>query len=188
MRSAGREPGGEVTTRRAILKTGTAALILSSIGGTARWCSPAEAAAADAPFRNLTAVEGKLLAAFAEAIVPGAHAAGCAYFIDHHVGVAPAESLLGLRFLDVAPPYIGFYRSGLLALGELLGNRHQQRDWDAVIRQLLSPSVPGWQGPPPGLFYFAVRSDAIDTVYGTRDAFKRLGVDYLPHIEPETDW
>jgi len=35
---------------------------------------------------------------------------------------------------------------------------------------------------------FAVRLDAIDVAYGTRAGLARLGVEYLPHIEPEADW
>ncbi|HLY58888.1 MAG TPA: hypothetical protein VKS60_25225 [Stellaceae bacterium] len=160
-------------------------MILASIGGSLVWCLPAEAAAVQAEFRTLSAADGTLLAAFAEAIVPGAADAGCAHFIDHHVGVAPAESLLSLRYLDVAPPYAAFYGAGLAALRQLAG---PHPDWDATIRRLQAPSLAGWQGPPPGLFYFAVRSDAVDAVYGTRAGFKRLGIEYLAHIEPETDW
>jgi hypothetical protein len=174
--------------RREILSAGAGSLIFASIGGSLLRCSPAHAAAANAAFRNLDPADGDLLASFADIIVPGAREAGCAYFIDHHIGVPARESLLSLRYLDVAPPYLDFYHGGLVALRQLVGASPSPQRWDEVVQHLLSASVAGWEGPPPGQFYFAVRSDAVDAVYGTRDGFKRLGIDYLAHIEPESNW
>jgi hypothetical protein len=177
-----------MTARRDILKLGAGSLILASLGGSLAWCPPAHAASLKAGFRNLDAADGDLLGSLADAIVPGAGGAGCAHFIDHHIGVPPAESLLSLRYLDVAPPYAGFYRAGLAALRRLIEGAEPRLALNDAIQCLLSPAIAGWQGPPPGLFYFAVRSDAVDLVYGTREGFKRLGIEYLAHIEPETDW
>ena len=39
-----------------------------------------------------------------------------------------------------------------------------------------------------GATLIAVRSDAADLVYGTPDAFERLGLPYVAHIEPPTTW
>jgi hypothetical protein len=177
-----------MTARREILKLTAGSLILASVGGKLIWCPPARAAAAKADFRNLSGADGELLAALADIIVPGARDAGCAHFVDHHIGIPPAESLLSLRYLDVTPPYSDFYVEALASLRRLIGQSPSPAQWDIVIHHLLSASIAGWHGPPPGLFYFAVRSDAVDAVYGTREGFKRLGIDYLAHIEPETNW
>lgn len=163
-----------------------AGLILTQIGGVTGWCTPAAAAANAAPFRSFTAAEADLLGAFGDAIVRGSRAAGLAHFIDHHVTVPSAESLLTLRYLDVPPPYLDFYRAGLAALGPLA--TAMAHDWDKVIAALGGGTPAGWTGPPAALLYFVVRSDAIDMAYGTRPGFERLGVEYLAHIEPETDF
>lgn len=177
-----------MTSRRDMLKLGAETLIWASIGGSLLQCTPQQAVAANADFRFFSAREAELLAAFVDALVPGAAKAGCAHFIDYHVRVPPAESLLMLRYLDVAPPYADFYRSGLASLDSLPETQATPREWDKVIKHLFTSPISGWNGPPPSLFYFAVRSDAIDSVYCTVEGFERLGVDYLAHISPATDW
>ena len=68
--------------------------------------TPAEAATADVGFRSLTAGEGALLRAVCDTLVPGAAEAGIVHFVDHHLSVAYADSLLLARYLNVAPPYL----------------------------------------------------------------------------------
>ena len=62
----------------------------------------------------------------------------------------------------------------------------------AAAKPLIAGMLPGtikpWAGPPPPLFYLAVRSDAADLVYGTPAAFARMQVPYMAHIEPPADW
>ena len=53
---------------------------------------------------------------------------------------------------------------------------------------MLGGGLEGWDGPPQPLFYLAIRSDAADLVYGTVDAFERMGLPYVPHIEPPSRW
>jgi hypothetical protein len=38
------------------------------------------------------------------------------------------------------------------------------------------------------LFWFVLRSDAVDVVYGTKEGVERLGLPYMAHIEPPSRW
>ena len=37
-------------------------------------------------------------------------------------------------------------------------------------------------------FYFVLRNDAVDVVYGTKDGIESLGIPYMAHIEPPSRW
>jgi len=178
-------------TRRDMLDRSAAGLVLASVGGSLSWMSAAEAKAQGAALRILTGTEAAWLGGLGEAIAPPARDAGLVHYLDHHLAVPPAESLLALRYLDVPPPYLDFYRPALASLARMHGAVPPPADdarWAPILAGLGGPDPAGWQGPPSGLFLFALRLDAIDIAYGTKDGFARLGVDYLAHIEPETDW
>lgn len=116
---------------------------------------------------------------------------GFGHFIDHHVSVAAAESPLAVRYLDVAPPYLAFYRDGVAALATLAGKSVPAPGdprWAKLLVQLGAGGGPYWKGPPAPLFLFAVRLDAIDVAYGTRAGFARLAPEYLAHVAPERGW
>jgi hypothetical protein len=179
-------------TRRRFLGTGAAGLVLTSIAGELVWTTPADAAERKGGFRTLTAFEAEWLGGLGEAIAPPSKAGGLAHYVDHHLGVPHADCLLGLRYLDVQPPYLDFYRPALASLARLGGGGSPPAPgdarWTALLVELAKPAPPGWAGPPAPLFLFAVRLDAIDIAYGTRAGFARLGVEYLAHVEPERDW
>jgi hypothetical protein len=61
----------------------------------------------------------------------------------------------------------------------------EQAELVGLLRQ---NKLEGWQGPPQGLVYFVLRSDAADVVYGTMEGYAALGVPYQPHIAPEIKW
>lgn len=182
-----------MTERRAVLK-GVGALAGAGIFGFPSFDSAA-ARAAGAPLRRISVDEATTLETFAETLVPGAQAAGIAHFIDAQLSGAQADSLLMLRYLDVSPPWDGFYRTGLAALDAAARTRHgngftKLADGDrlALVKSAAAAPLDGWAGPPSPLFAFAVRADAVDVVYGTVAGFGRLGVEYLAHIEPEQRW
>lgn len=188
-------------TRRTLLGGAAAVAGLGVLGfvvaGEVREMTPAAARADKVPLRTLTDAEANSLEAFGEVLLPGARAAGIAHFVDHHLSVAPAQSLLMLRYLDVAPPYAPFYKAGLAALEALSEARHgtgfaglDAAQATALVGEMAKPGppMPGWQGPPPSLFYFAARADAVDVVYGTEAGFEKLGVPYMAHLLPETPW
>ncbi|MCB1677054.1 MAG: gluconate 2-dehydrogenase subunit 3 family protein [Halioglobus sp.] len=170
-------------------------LIATAVGGGSMLLTPRQARAQDAPFNVLKTDEVALLEAFAEVLLPGAAAAGVAHFIDYHLAQPPPDCLLMLRYLDIPPPYAPFYSSGLGNL-EALSQRLYAQDFtgiDAAQRRALVASIvggqpEGWQGFPAPLFYFALRSDAVDVVYGTEEGFEKLGVPYMAHIAPPSKW
>lgn len=149
------------------------------------------------PYRTLVADEVRTLEALGDVLLPGAKEAGVAHFVDHHLSVPAAESLLMIRYMDVPPPYAGFYQAGLAALDTLARARHRQpfaRLPAAYATDLareistLGPGPTGWRGPPASLFYFVTRSDAVDVVYGTQEGFAKLGVPYMAHLVPDPKW
>lgn len=185
--------------RKALAGIGGAALGLGLItvkrDGVLLTLSPADAHSADHSYRTLTAEDVTILEAFGETLLPGAKAAGIAHFVDHHISVPPAESLLMLRYLDVPPPYADFYRAGLAAL-----DRHAHAtagkgfaaldtgEATALVGSIAAAPPADWQGPPSPLVYFAIRADAVDVVYGTMAGFEALDIPYMAHIEPPTPW
>jgi len=181
--------------RRTLLKSTALGLFAFQVAGVELLLSPAQARARGADLTILSAEEAALLEAFGEALVPGARAAGIAHFVDANLARPHPDSLLTARYLDVMPPHDAFYKAGLAALDAasraLLGAPFG-RVPAAAAKPLIAAMLPGtispWQGPPPALFYLAVRSDAADLVYGTRAAFSRMQVPYMAHIEPPGDW
>ena len=149
------------------------------------------------PFRTLNGVQVAALEALGEVLLPGARDAGIAHFVDHHLSVPAPDSLLMLRYMDVPPPYAGFYAGGLAALDALAQTRYgnvfaglQPSERVALVREMSAPG-PGpkeWKGPPAGLFYFVTRADAVDVVYGTQEGFAKLGVPYMAHLVPDPKW
>lgn len=126
----------------------------------------------DSGLRFFSRREAARLDALGDALVPGAGAAGLSRFIDRYVSVAPANSLLMARYLDIAPPYGDFYREGLRRV-------ESYADAGKAVRKLAEVDP---------LFHFALRSDGIDVTYGTMSGFAQLGVPYLPHIAPTVPW
>jgi hypothetical protein len=178
-----------------LLKSAAFGVFAFSVAGVEALLSPQEARARDAALTVLSHDEAALLEAFGEALVPGARAAGIAHFVDANLARPHAESLLTARYLDVLPPHDAFYRDGLAALDRasqaVLGAPFAQVSADRakpLIAAMLPGSITPWHGPPPALFYLAVRSDAADLVYGTPAAFARMNVPYMPHIAPPGDW
>lgn len=193
------QPSADATRRAALKGMGAAALGMGALAfalpGGVRHLTPAQAKHEAVPFSVLTAHEAATLAAFGEALLPGAAAAGIANFVDHQLGVAPEDALLMLRYLDVPPPYAAFYRGGLAALDAHSKRAHGRPytalfapEASALIATFAAAPPPSWQGPPSPLFYLAVRADAVDVVYGTERGLARLGVPGMQHILPETDW
>lgn len=116
--------------------------------------------------------EAAQLDALGDALVPGSRAGGLSRYIDRYVSVTPADSLLTLRYLNVEPPYGDFYRESLRRLGAY-------RDVGEAVNRLAETEP---------LFYFALRSDALDVAYGTMAGFETLRIPYLPHIAPRVPW
>lgn len=181
--------------RRQVLKSATGLLFLFSVGGAEQYLTPAAAFAAGAELRLLSPAEAEGLGLFAETLVPGAREAGVIHYIDANLARPPGDCLLMSRYVDIAPPFVDFYRAGLAALDRHSHARHGAAfarlalpEREALVRAIAGAQPEGWSGPPAPLFSFVVRADAVDMVYGTAAAFERLGLPYLAHIEPKTAW
>lgn len=181
--------------RRAFLRSSGLGLLAFQVGGASLLLSPREARAEHVPFRVLSPAEVKHVDALGDTLVPGAAEAGLAHYLDQQLAAAPADSLLMVRYLDVPPPYLAFYRPGLAAVDAVArrahGNAFEALDGaarDAFVQSLQRGVPDGWQGPPAPLFYFVLRADAVDVTYGTPQGFARLGVPYMAHIMPPGNW
>ena len=186
-------------TRRTFITQGIAVsgvgLLSLAAGGYGRVsCLPGTATASAAP-RALTDENFATLEALGEVLLPGSARDGIAHYVDYQLSVPLEENLLMIRYLGVSPPFTEFYRAGLIGL-EAAANRQSGKrfhmlsagDSQTLVTQMAGGTIAGWSGPPSAVFYFAVRNDAIDVVYGTQPGFQRLNVPYMAHIVPPTPW
>ena len=181
--------------RRVFLKGASMGMLAFTVAGAEILMTAGEARARAVPFRSLSGDEAETLEALGETLLPGARAAGVAHFIDQQVSVTPGEALLEARIVNVKPPYINFYRAAIGGVDKASTARSgkrfaaltaaEQHDFIDVLRQ---NKIEGWQGPPQGLVYFVLRSDAVDVVYGTMEGYESLGVPYMAHIAPDKRW
>lgn len=92
----------------------------------------------------------------------------------------------------VPPPFSGFYQASLAGADKLRGGKAwSELDEDAmvnVVAQIATDKAAEWQGPPASFFYFILRSDCVDVVYGTEQGTEKLGMPYLAHIIPQKNW
>jgi hypothetical protein len=181
--------------RRVLLKAAGLGVLAFTVGGAEVLMTAGQARAQNLPFRVLEAHEAETIEALGETLVPGARQAGVAHFVDQQISVPPHEALLEARIVNVKPPFANFYRAAIAGVDKASAARHgrpfiaipaaEQADLVSLMRQ---NKIEGWQGPPAGLVYFVLRSDAADVVYGTMEGYAALGVPYQPHIAPEIKW
>lgn len=183
------------SSRRAFLAA-SGTLLSFVVGGAVVQMTAREAHAAALPLRKLSAGQGAMLDLLAEALVPGSREAGVVQFIDSQLAASADDSLLMLKYLGVPTgDYLGFYTS---ALDSAIGASREryakpveslaEAEVAILLDDLNGEPPASWQGPPPGFFLFALRSDACDVVYGTQDGFKRLGIPYAAHLAPARPW
>jgi hypothetical protein len=181
--------------RRVFMKGASMGMLAFAVGGVEILMTPGDARARAVPFRLLNADEAETLEALGETLLPGARDAGVAHFIDQQVSVPPEDALLEARIVNVKPPFINFYRAAIGGTNKAATARSGKRfaalsatEQHDFIDQLRQNKIEGWQGPPAGLVYFVLRSDATDVVYGTMEGYESLGVPYMPHIAPDKRW
>lgn len=175
---------------------GGASLALAfDIGGGVFLLTPGEARAQAVRLRNLAAAEAAGLERLADALLPGAAAAGLTHFIDHQLGVDPDACLLIAKYFQVPPPYADFYRTGLAECERLARLESPQglaglgeEALRSVILAIGKPGTKTAEGFDLSLFYLCLRSDAVDVVYGTPAGFEKLNVPYMAHIVPPEGW
>lgn len=181
--------------RRQFLRTSGLILGFTASGALLR-LSPAEARARQLPLALLGGAEAATLESLAEALVPGAREAGIAHFIDQQLAAPAEDNLLMLKYLGIAPrDQDAFYRTALgsvEALCQACFNSRctelSQAQTEELLTLLAADDTPGWQGAPASFFFFVLRSDAADVVYGTASGIERTGMPLMTHIQPETEW
>ncbi len=182
-------------TRRSFLRNTGAGLLTFYVSGCEVEMTPQEARKRKIAYGILTEVEVRTLDALGEILLPGSAQAGLSHFIDHQLGASPEDSLLMIRYLGVPAPFAPFYQGGLAALNELSATHANQPFADLgqevqreLVGQLAQANPDGWQGPPGPFFFFVLRNDAVDVVYGTQEGVESLGIPYMAHIEPPSRW
>ena len=188
--------------RRNLVKFAGLGALTFLAGGRTVLLTPRRARAESVPFMLLSDTEAAILSAFGEALAPGAAEAGIAHYVDAQLasmtnGEAD-EALLIIRYLDVPPAaWQAFYQGGLAALEAVARDQFgkgvaalESDEAETLVRLIAAVQPQEWptDAPPSPFFYFVVRADAADVVYGTMEGFDALGVPYMAHIEPETRW
>lgn len=182
-------------TRRDFIKTTGFGVLAFTMGSKCLWLTPAQAKEDDIPLQILTKKEAGLIESATEVLLPGASDAGIVHFIDQQLSSPLEDCLMMVKYLGVPHPFDGFYRGGLAALNKTCLDLYQKElpelnpdQAKQIIKTISANNPEAWQGPPAPLFYYVLRSDAIDVVYGTQEGFEKLGIPYFPHIEPASPW
>ena len=181
-------------SRRKFLKSAGVTFSFT-VAGVSLQLTPAQARQRNASLQLLSKVQASTLEVLAESIVPGSKTQGIVHFLDSQLAAPPAESLLMLKYLGVPAPYSGFYTTSLDSVANAVQS-HYNKPLDALSSQQLedlidaisNDDVDHWKGPPASFFYFVLRSDAVDVVYGTKLGFSDLDIPYMAHIQPTTEW
>jgi hypothetical protein len=165
-------------SRRALLRGLAAAGMLGSLSG--------HASALDDP-------ACRVLAAVAEAFVPGAVKAGVVDFVTAMLDSPAPMQFYG--YLNFPMPPREFYAAALTSLAAFVKTRTgkavetlSSEEIQKVLAGLLAPEVVGWNGPPAILVYLTLRNDAVDVVYSSEAAYDGLGLPYMAHIAPPRPW
>ncbi|MGH6977611.1 MAG: gluconate 2-dehydrogenase subunit 3 family protein [Stellaceae bacterium] len=181
--------------RRVVLKGAALGALAYTVGGVELLLTPRQARAQNVPIKVLTPNEVATFEALGDVLVPGAKAAGVAYYVDHQLDVDPEDALLLARSVNIAPPYVNFYRAALAGVDNasvaMYGAKFAALPEDKqsqFVDQMRQKNPQGWSGPGSPFFYYVARNDAIDVYYGTVEGFERLGVPYMPHILPVKKW
>ncbi len=182
-------------TRRSFLRNTGIGLLTFYVSGCEVEMTPQEAREKYIAFGVLSDAEVSTLDALGEILLPGSAVAGLSHFIDHQLGTSPEDALLMIRYLGVPAPFASFYQGGLAALNALSIAHSNEPFADVsqevrtdLVGQFAQGNPDGWQGPPGPIFYFVLRNDAVDVVYGTKDGIESLGIPYMAHIEPPSRW
>lgn len=182
-------------SRRTFIRNSGIGLLTFYVGGCEVEMTPQEARENGIAYRVLSNAEAAALDALGEILVPGSATAGLSHFVDHQLAAPAGEQLLMIKYLGVPAPFAPFYQGGIAAV-DAFSRREKDQVFAALspdvqaelVGQFARANPDGWEGPPGPFFYFVLRNDAVDVVYGTRDGIESLGIPYMAHIEPPSRW
>lgn len=130
--------------------------------------------------------ERNTLLAIGETLVPGAD---LSRFVS---GMLTRDvPMLSYPFISLPLDVRTFYHDALVAIDSACRRTRgrgfvqlSSTERTAVMQELMAGQLKDWDGPPAGLVYFVLRSDATDAVYGRPQAYEELQVPYMAHIQP----
>ena len=170
---------------------------LSYILGSAQvLMTPAVAREQKIALQVFSEAEALTLEALANAIVPGAQKAGISHYLDHHLTQTAENCLLMIKYLGIQHhAFTDFYQSGINNAHKVSQARYG-RNWAALdaeqtailLEDMTADNIPDWQGAPASFFFFVLRSDAADLVYGTAEGFAGIDFPSMAHISPPANW
>lgn len=182
-------------SRRKFLQRSGIGLLAFSVAGCQQEMTPQEARDRRVPMQILTATEVDAIERLGDALVPGSARQGLAHYLDHQLNSPPEESMLMIKYLGVPQPFAPFYQAGLAAAAALAVamfatdlDMLSEQQASELVGKIAAGDVVDWNGPPAQFFYFVLRGDAIDVVYGTERGFEELGIPYEAHILPPSRW
>ena len=182
-------------TRRSFIRNAGVGLLTFYVSGCEVEMTPQEAREKEVAYGVLTNDEAGTLDALGDILLPGAAAAGLSHFIDHQLGAPAEDQLLMIKYLGVPAPVAPFYQGGLAAVNAFAQSQTGKSFAElsaegqaGLVGQFAQANPDGWEGPPGPFFYFVLRNDAVDVVYGTKDGIESLGIPYMAHIEPPSRW
>lgn len=162
-------------------------LLQVALAVTAAAAAPAALGAASrAAPGKFSVSEHETLLAIGATLLPGAD---LARFVS---GMLSREiPLLSYPFISFPLDVRAFYHDVLAALDSACKRTRDKEfvhlsgaERAALMQELMTGQLKGWDGPPPGLVYFVLRSDATDAVYGHPHAYEQLQIPYMAHIQP----
>ena len=116
-----------------------------------------------------------------------------AHFVDDQL--SRENPMLLLKYLDFTAAYTDFYKLGLAGLERVSQAKFRTSFPDLepeqkmeIVREMSQKDPAAWTGPPAPLFFFVIRNDAVDVLYGTPQGFQKLGIPYMAHILPAQKW
>ena len=181
-------------SRRNFIKQSGLALTFT-VAGKTMLLTPRQARAGNIPFAVLNPEEVSALETICDHLLPGARENGVAHFVDQQLTVDPDDSLLFIKYFNVEPPHVDFYKSALKEINLLSESVYgkgitaiDKAEAEKLIETLRDGKAADWNGPPSPLAYHILRNDAVDVVYGTMEGFEALGIPYLAHITPPRTW
>ena len=181
--------------RRNFIKTSTLGALSIKMDVSAAAFTPTVEKKAGTPLSVFNNIEQRTLEKLSEIFLPGAAEAGIAHYIDRQLSTGPEESLLFLRYMDQPLPPETFYRQGFKSVNDWAQTEYgcdfsevPYSSAEQFVRSLSRDTPVHWKGPPAPLFYFVLRTDVVDVVYGTMEGFQKLGIPYMEHIKPPTPW
>ncbi len=186
-------PEGSLNRRTVLV--GAGAVFGFVVAGCEKQITPKQARQQAASLQVLTVAEQAIVDAIGSRLVPGATEAGLSHYLDVQLNASAADQMLMIKYLGLEYPFTDFYKQGLAAVNRSALSRYDReltklttQEIDSLIGAMSTNGLSDWEGPPAPFFYFVIRSDAVDVSYGTRDGFDRLGIPYMAHIQPPSDW